>query len=860
MTVNGTTRVQRIRHIRAWLLVGLVLLVLAPAGYLTAQSPTATPAPVTPTIPATTGAAPFTATPLTFATPVPTLTGGAFIAQNFTLGSLGGRNYELASPQSSVQLSFLIPDNWMVSGTTTLHLNLEYFQTGTTSQTITNAAPPVSVFQVRLNDQLVSSYNFTEQDSGIKTLSVVLPIAQLTNTTNRRHTLQFFLDARDHCLSNMEARVFVRSDLSFVEFQYQRMAPVRDLALYPQPFFNNPLPGQSDVTVLVLPTDYHDHDLEAAASLAAGLGRLTGNRADLQIITADQLSEQARISNNLILIGEPDQNLLTDALYKANAFPTQMDEQGQLLTNGRPIPEDDGIVQIIAHPENPMMAILAVTGKTPMAMRKAVHLLSGASGASALLGFSGPLLIVSEIRPLSSETINRGDDVRQTFAQLGFQNTTLYGVSTQFAEFDFLVPPGVQITPDAYVNVVFDYSDTLRNVQSSVSIFLNGTPLNSMFLGSSNNATAVPNAQSLRASIRPELIRAGERNTLSLVLDVRGNWGCEMPNALVTWLTARPESEIYLPRGVVNPSQLQFLVSNFPLPFSATPDLHDTWIVLPENPTLVDIGRMVRIVERLGNLTENGQRFAPRISQGKFPDGVDLVQYNLIVMGRPTTNPILATLNPKLPHPFVEGKDELGQAVSDVSFRLPNLFDIGVVQIMRSPWSDMHAVLVISGTGSTGEAYAANVMVGQIFDRSELGGDVIYADARAVYAVNTRSMEWVDLATDIPDLATQSALAGSATPTNAPAYTVTPGPTPTPTLTRTPSPTLSATPVLAQTVIASVTPLPTFAPLDSAALVPEELEQPSWISILVVFTGAVVVVTMLYGLVTVLRRGTNGKS
>lgn len=816
--------------------------VLLPIHMAQGQVTTTTPRP--PTITATNATAvPTGATN----TPTPQSAGvlGSLLAQNLTLSGLGIQNAELVSPQASVQFPFRTPENLQFAGVNSLNLNIQAVITGTANSQIT------SVLAIQLDGVLVNSITIAPGQTAPQTITIGLDRAKLNDPVHRAHTIQISLDARDECIANQEVHILIRSDESYFHFEYQELPPTHDLANYPQPFFNDEFGTQVVQAVMVLPAAYTADDMDAAASVSAGLGLLTNNSIQLHMATANTISAQDQQSNNLILIGQVGSNALIDSLYSAKVLPTQLDAKGVLSVKGQAITDTDGVIQLIANPKNPMRSILTVTSKTPEGLQKAARALGSPVPS---LNVGGPLELVSNVNtpPASSNT----DTL--TFAGLGYTDVTINGIGTRTAQIKFAAPGGTVLSNDAYVDLEFDYAATLQTAQSTLTLLMNNTPLDSMVLGSvstSNTPTPTPSVgvHHLQAAIPPQTIRLGESNTLTIVLDVEGNWKCYPPNAAAIWLSARSTSVLYLPRQKIDRQFLPQQVSNFPSPFIGTRDLHDTWIALADKPTPAELDQAYQLIEMLGSQTPGGTDFQPHVSLGKPPANVDSSNYDFIIYGRPSTNTMLAQVNAQLPQPFAANSDNLAQAVNAVNYRLPPGYSIGVLQALKSPWSPSRSILAISGTDLGAQSNAINVLTGGNYGRSELQGNVVYAASNTIATVNTTNPN-VILATEIPNLVTESAQIGSLTPTLYAAQTVTPGPTFTFIPSKTPVANTTLTAVADATEVTTpLAVLPTFAPLSQSDITPQQAKQPIWVTVLIVVTGIVIVIIVLLGLVNLVR-------
>jgi len=799
-----------------------------------------------------------TATPTPIlAAPAQVVVEGPFIAQDAALTTFVANNIDLTSPRSAAQFRFPVPGDWHLDGNNVLYLNLEY--TENLSPLVDPLHPLVSILNVRLDDALISSTTLTAANVGLQTLVIPLPASLLVTpdrATSHRIDITFMAD--DFCESNSLARAFIRSDLSYFHFEYHKYSPSLDLARYPEPFYYGAIGAEPESVWLVLPDEPSQADLESAAGIAAGLGQLAFGELRIRSTRVSELTDQIRQDNNLLLIGEIGKHALIDELYAADALPTEL--SGDVVrVNGQEVGESIGLVQLIASPDNPMRAIGVVTGRNEEAVRKAAQALSG---PPSVLGLGGSLALVSDVRPKPVVPAGMRAESTVTFAELGVTQLLLTGIGLQTASVNFAAPAGMAVAPDAAVDLIFTFSGALGR-GSTVTVLVNDTPVASTLLaiesvtGGVVHETDELGRNHLRGRIPPESIRPGAANTLSILvnsIDSEPN-DCVFPDPLVTWFNVSPESSIFLPTQVADPAAITPLLSFFPMPFTSLPDLSDVLVSLPRAASSAEIEQGLQMIARLGAETTGGEAFRPRISTGDLPEGIDLAQYHLIVIGRPSTNPLLAALNADLPQPFIPGTDVLEQKLDDVIYQLPPGYDVGLLEMIRSPWAPERVVLIIAGLGDRGQAEAVRALAESLYWSGDLEGDVAFVSPNSIAVVDTRALyAQEELVTALPELATQSAIAAQATNTPVPVYTVTPGPTPTATATGTPTPFFTATPFFTPVPSPTVpTPIPTFPPLEPEQLQPARIAQPAWVNILLIVTAVVLVTTLLFGILVAIR-------
>ncbi len=751
--------------------------------------------------------------------------------QDIPLKTLGIQDYELRSPSASAQFRFTIPDNWEVESGE-LHLSVDYIQSGDLTN-VPAGTSIMSTFDVTLDNRIVDSVHFTNSTSQSQDRPISLPPGMLKDDTHRNHTVRLSLDAAQVCQVNIDTRVIVHADSSFLRLKYQESTPTLDLATYPHPFYNgSALAAESSTVILVMPPNKTAADLNTAASIAAGLGSLTYDQVKIRAVDADKLTDDDRKNNNLMIIGLPDTNPLLKSLYDNKLLPTQLNSDGTLSQDQTPVNATDGVLQLIANPDDPMHSILTVTGQTAEGMAKAAQALTNLPASMAL---SGPVALVSDVRPVAQLPVGTTLSPKMTFADLGYTEDDLKanGRGTRFLEIAFNLPVDSQLTKDAYVNLVYNGSQALQGEKTTVSLTMNGIPFASAMLQAPGTPTSdqQPPQRTLHAQIPADAVNPGQKNVLAIVVDTQGNWGCNPPSDYGIWFSASPTSEINIPTQPAASTITFPLVNWFPSPFNSIPDLHNVWISLPTQPSQSELEQALNLVARIGSSTDGGKNFAPQINLGDFPDGTDLSQYNIIAIGRPSTNPVVAKLNPTLPQPFAPNSDDLQQLLDNVSYRVSHDYTVGVIETLKSPWSGNRVVLVITGNSDKGQQTAGDALISGNFGRDQLKGDVVFASGNAVSPVDSRKIQnAVAMLTQVPDLATKAALAITQTPA-APD-----GPTATPTLLYTLTPTVT-----------QPTAIPTYPPLPPDQVTPGGLARPGGVSALLGITLAAIAGILLFG-------------
>ena len=790
---------------------------------------------------------------LPVSTPYP---GQTLLAQDAPFNILRFRDFTLASPGGNTSLLLRLPNDWKIDGNNILFLDLTYTQTsknGETNATPVDAVIPNSSVEISLDGRLISSVELNESVNNQKQrLEVVLPNDLLADSNRALHRLDIRFNAQDACEQRISSSITSSAANSYIHLEYRELSPLLNLAQYPRPFYNLPLANEREVAYLVLPANPSQNMLDAASSVVGGLGFLSGNEVDIKVRTAEQLTDEEYSQNNLIMVGSPSENNLIADLYSGQLLLTQMVDDA-ISFNGEALAETDGVVQLIANPRNEQKAIMVVSGMTDEGVLKGAQ---AVAGPPSPLQASGPLTIVTDSRSLIRTNSDLYAPSKLTLADLGISgdDLVLRGLGTNRFDTQFAIPAGTVLGNDSYVDVYFNNSDLLETGISSVSVLVNEIPVGSTVLNDEDVQMTASGLKQLRAPIPPNVVISGQNNTLTFLLETTTDFECFTPDDGLAWFTLSAESGLnlsYLPASA-NATNNRY-ISQFPAPFNQLANLSDLWINLPANPTNEELEQTMRLLSRLGASVVRGEGITPRLNVGELPSGVDLTQYNFILIGRPSTNPLIRDLNTNLPQPFVEGSDELEQKLDDVSYRLLPGFEVGVLQRIVSPWNASRSVLVLTGTGVEGQAYAVNAIANSQFDSRELSGDVVFVTSNNVNPIDSKILSSPqELLQAVPDLFLENQqIATNQAATSVAAITTTPGATQV-----TPNATLQAlppTPVIT-VVVPTVTPteIP-IIPLTANEITTAEASQPAFVNLLLVVTAVVMILLVIGVLIRFLR-------
>lgn len=609
--------------------------------------------------------------------------------------------------------------------------NFQILPTGNYLDLLTSHLPEIpdkpSVLQVEMNGHFVSAITLSADNAISNTARMNLPQGLLRAG---RNYIEITLNTSATCEEPGAIVNVLVDENSTVSFGYQQTPYATDLSLYPWPFTER---GLLEVPVtIVLPDRSTADDLSVAATIAAGLGQKSGGAIDLRAVLAGDFDSDVHGHHHLIVIGRPDDNALFGDLTLPLPVDSTMLEPGQ------------GVLEEIVSPWNEFRLMLIVSGLDDEGVLKASHALDR---EAHFLDMRGPIAIVTQLHPSSSES-EAPHIPGMTLASLGYEDEIVYGAKPQDYTFYFALPLSWRLEEPPLFVLKFAHADILDPYESVIDINLNGVPIGSTLLDSSNATDG-----ELLVSLPEHRLRAGSnRLRVGVEMNFPGSdnaYKCKVLGDERAWTVISSESEIFLPYATVDlPPDLGL----FPYPFSQNFGLDQTLFVLPDQPYKAVFDYLIQLAVRLGSPTGSEYIsahvvYASEASQDIWQD------HHLILLGRPTENVLLGEFNPHLPHPFVADSDILEPLVIDsVAFSPEPGRDAGLLEIADSPWNEEYALLAITGTTDEGVRLVVQALLEQT-DRLEGNLAVVEpgfdpfsdkADQVSIYTTDTRPPAAID--------------------------------------------------------------------------------------------------------------------
>jgi hypothetical protein len=505
--------------------------------------------------------------------------------------------------------------------------------------------------------------------------------------------------------------------------------------------YGDPVP-----VIFVLPDNPDVVSLTTAGQVAARIARLAKEPFTIQSVTYSTLDKAALANANVIVIGtSANQPLLAEiasatpaatsestaasmATSASSNTPTAKKEATASATEGGmaavtattaattastesataairtsqadgnadlPTPATGALIKIINSPWNPVRSVLALTAENTAGIQLAGQVFADNATFRTL---KGSAQVVKDLVPkVASDQPPAWSNQVTTFKELGEGDHTISSTGATDDFYFFRYPPGWLIKKGAQLTLNVAFSPSMNPEESYVSVFVNNVPIGSLRTGKDatdhqvtmNLPLEVLNSGS-EGSSQGILIRVAVANFLSTT-----NCVADHPDA--AWTTILNTSYFSIDNAYMSVPDLQ----TFPYPFVSDKINAPTTIVLPAEPTSVELAKGLEMAATLG-------RYAPADFELRTVTSSEALQNtqgkaNLIIMGSRDRQPLVDQLS-GLMLTDLKSKEAID------TFKKFQLSDVGFWHEGVSPWSKERVALVISGTTQSSFVTAASAL------------------------------------------------------------------------------------------------------------------------------------------------------
>ncbi len=554
--------------------------------------------------------------------------------------------------------------------------------------------PKDSTMTAFIDDLPLASVLLTSSNAKRTTWRISLPKDRLKRNINHI-ALKYYMHLPDDICEDIdESALFstVYRD-SYIHYQYKSPLafidlPPSDLGRFPAPFLRSSRPAGE--VAFILPDNPTVEDYSAAASVAARFGQVAGGKPFTATLHfASQVDNTLRTDRDIAVVGRPDANAFLDQL--SASLPLKHRQQdgttGFVDDAGSQIAPDSGVLQEMVSPWDKRYSVLVVSGNGDEGLRRAARTVSTRLGMKTLQGAYAIVTKASEELSRGESAGDSGSPVKLSLRQLGVSDSPANGIGEHTITFSFDAPP-----PDnqqgAFLDLVLAASPLLDQDRSSVTVLLNWVPVRSYLLKTENSDRLTYRLQLPAKSLRPGINSMAVRFNLYAR---RAEW-CGPLAPERAWAVLYSDSALVLPVGS---DKMPLNLANLPYPFVKNGTTSGAYLALPDDPALLTDSLQVAVIlgrQALGDSTELRAGLAAELSNE------DKRNHDIVVQGLPQGTNLLATIGPKLPLSLEVDAQRALQKPELVLLGLKDAANLGIIEIVPSPWNPERSLLVVSGT------------------------------------------------------------------------------------------------------------------------------------------------------------------
>jgi hypothetical protein len=646
----------------------------------------------------------------------------------------------LVGPFSAATIRYSIPENWQLvpGGVISLRFTLTVSNTGTAA----NVPDRIhGTLLVMMNNKTIETI-FLDK---VGEYNLNIPVTDLEAleplNTNGEHELRLILDSSISCnFGDVQTTVLI-NPASSLTFEHQETSPMIDLSVFPRPIYQ-PNSIFTTQVMIVIPDNPTAADLQAAMDLITGMGSQTEGKLILSIKTAKELADTDRKSNNLIFIGP----LSSFPMLNTLSWPLPV-KDGKFSLGDKQ--KDDGIIVMALSPWNSSKVAMLVTANSDIAVMKAAQ---AVSTGKIITSGRPDVSLIAAVNPDKKGFPFVQD---QTFADLGYQTQTFNQMGENYAMLKFYISPEQAATSEAYIDLVTSHSKLLNLDGTSISVSLNNE-----IISSENFANDSEQVNKTHIKILSSLLRPGE-NLLEISANLVPYYSCYSVDTISAWITISNTSLIHIPVATDNENKIKFAktLKDYPEFYFADPTFQNLALVLAKNDS-TSIDAAARIAYYLG--TSSNSSFANlTVAYADTVSDDILKNDDLIVIGRPSTLPVLSKFNKNLPAPFDTTTDQAKQDVMLVNYSLPEGVSVGYIQLLKSPWNEDNMIMTVTGNTQAGIPMAAKAMDNDVMSVQLTGNYAIISGTQILTTNTDLGASRESLAAGVPNAVTVTPTPGA---------------------------------------------------------------------------------------------------
>lgn len=499
----------------------------------------------------------------------------------------------------------------------------------------------------------------------------------------------------DGCLDDFSGANWVNvSKNSLVQVGYDVIGVNQELSYYPYPFLSTVDETGKNCTVYV-PEDASDEELSAALLLRADLGNETGGADRISLKKLNQYGSDGIKQRVVVAV--------------RSKLPASL-SAGVKTDGGHSLQDNAFVYEAPGADGN----VLVVTSDNAKALYEGAAMLMDENRVSQEKNSYAYVKIGSADTVTQNSKLS--DLVADHYTVEGITGGGLSFVGPFRHEQEVYLPlsGGFVLSEGGKIVLNFRYSDNLDFQRSMVTVYWGSVPVYSKKLERDHAGGDT------LSFLLPSDVVGTYAGSIKIAFDLElEDLYCTKRADEMPWAYVTGDSTFYLPVG----QSSKYSFDTRPYPFQTLGLFENTCVVVPDAMTDTELNTLGEVVAMEGSdVSPYGSLSVARAS--KFNTGTDA---NLIVFGTYQDNKVLASLNGKLS--FAYEKDG-SRFASNKQLLLSENYaaDIGVLQLLRSPYASGRAILAVSGPRDENLATIGSYLTDET-KRWELSGDAFLIDS-----------------------------------------------------------------------------------------------------------------------------------
>lgn len=629
-----------------------------------------------------------------------------------TMKEMGNaEGHTLKTIRTERRYHFTKPKGWSVQPSSNVHLVFQHSPA---------LLPERSSLNVLVNERILKTVRLSPENVTPTKVDIAIPPEILKD----HNTLTFQVDQHytNQCEDPLSAELWttVLPDTT-MKLDYQLLPAKPDLAALPYPIIDSLNTYSPAHVAYSVPEGLSPQSLEALSTVLVSIGQAAGWR-ELQpsVLPTGSLSSD----HHVVLVGTPTENSAINSLSGSLDLPLSGGKFSD--KNGSALPDNYGVIQLVANPSRPDHVILVVSGNGPEGVRAAAKTLAQNPSNRLLVGKSA---IIKEFQPGPQHPYRAWDGFIQesgdNFAKLGLETQTARGYAPLPILYklkmmpDLFLPGGRKV----HIRTFYSYASQLPG-QSKLEVKLNGKAIKSVNL---ENPKGETNAV-LDFDINSEDFFTYNDLEYQFYLFPNKEDLCRFVTDVHIWGTIHNTTFVELPSEHKTAVPDVGLINDAGFPFTAYQDLSEVAVVFPKSATDGDKDVLVQALTRLGRESQSKRGINIKAALGDNVPG-DLKGGNhLLIIGNKARNPILNELNSKS-RLIVENKFDQLKTPDGKQAEVSNSPDQGIVEEMISPWNDKRVVFLMTGENDTALNHIGYMMMNDKWFSSIESGNVVVVNA-----------------------------------------------------------------------------------------------------------------------------------